>query len=97
VVSQALFKRVDVKGRIAVLEILIATHAVRAMIRESKTHQLPSALQTGKKYGMQTLDDAIMTHLKSGRISGNEAYMRCVDKEKFRDYLTEQPDDFTEI
>lgn len=97
VVSQALFKRIDVKGRVAVLEILIATHAVRAMIREAKTHQIPSALQTGKKYGMQTLDDAIMNLLKSGRINANEAYMKCVDKDKFRAYLTESPEDFTEI
>jgi twitching motility protein PilT len=97
VVSQALFKRIDVKGRVAVLEILIATHAVRAMIRESKTHQILSALQTGKKYGMQTLDDAIAVHLKAGRISPMEAYMKCVDKEKFRQYLTETPEDFTEL
>ncbi len=97
VVSQALFKRVDVKGRVAVLEILIATHAVRAMIREAKTHQIPSALQTGKKYGMQTLDDAIATLLKAGKISPTEAYMKCVDKDKFRAYLTEAPDDFTEM
>ncbi|MGC9197107.1 MAG: type IV pilus twitching motility protein PilT [Syntrophobacteraceae bacterium] len=97
VISQALFKRIDVKGRVAVLEILIATHAVRAMIRESKTHQLPSALQTGKKYGMQTLDDAISTHLQAGRIDPTEAYMKCVDKDKFRQYLTEAPPDFTEV
>ncbi len=97
VISQALFKRTDVKGRVAVLEILIATHAVRAMIREAKTHQVPSALQTGKKYGMQTLDDAISTLLKSGKISATEAYMKCVDKEKFRAYLTEPPEDFTEV
>ncbi|MDY6909989.1 MAG: type IV pilus twitching motility protein PilT [Thermodesulfobacteriota bacterium] len=97
VISQALFKRVDIKGRIATLEILIATHAVRAMIRESKTHQIPSAIQTGKKYGMQTLDDAIMAHLQAGRISPNEAYMKCVDKEKFKPYLTEPPADFTEV
>jgi len=97
VISQALFKRIDIKGRIATLEILIATHAVRAMIRESKTHQIPSAIQTGKKYGMQTLDDAIMAHLQAGRISPNEAYMKCVDKEKFKSYLTEPPADFTEV
>jgi twitching motility protein PilT len=97
VISQALFKRVDVKGRTAVLEILIATHAVRAMIREAKTHQVPSAMQTGKKYGMQTLDDGISAQLKMGRISASEAYMKCVDKEKFRPYLTEAPQDFTEI
>jgi twitching motility protein PilT len=67
------------------------------MIRESKTHQIQSALQTGKKYGMQTLDDAIFAHLKAGRISSTEAYMKCVDKEKFRAYLTEPPPDFTEV
>ncbi|NLI81612.1 MAG: type IV pilus twitching motility protein PilT [Deltaproteobacteria bacterium] len=97
VVSQALFKRVDVKGRMAVLEIMIATHAVRAMIRESKTHQIVSAMQTGKKYGMQTLDDGIMAALQAGKISPDEAYMKCVDKEKFKPYLTEPPIDFTEV
>lgn len=97
VIAQALFKRIDVKGRCAVLEILVATHAVRAMIRESKTHQITSAMQTGKKYGMQTLDDGIFAQLKSGRISPDEAYMKCVDKEKFKPYLTEPPQDFTEV
>lgn len=97
VVSQALFKRIDAKGRIACLEILIATHAVRAMVREGKTHQIPSSIQTGKKYGMQTLDDAIMGHLQAGRISPDEAYMRCVDKAKFKPYLTEPPADFTDV
>ena len=97
VLSQALFKRIDVKSRIAVVEILVATHAVRALIRESKTHQLLSALQTGKKYGMQTLDDGIAAHLQSGKISPEEAYMKCVDKERFRPYLTEPPADFTEV
>jgi twitching motility protein PilT len=97
VLSQALFKRIDVKGRIAVMEILIATHAVRAMIRESKTHQIVSAMQTGKKYGMQTLDDGIAFHLQAGRISPEEAYMKSVDKERFKPYLTEPPADFTEV
>ncbi|HDM76475.1 MAG TPA: type IV pilus twitching motility protein PilT [Deltaproteobacteria bacterium] len=97
VVSQALFKRIDRPGRVAVLEILIATHAVRALIREGKTFQIPSAIQTGKKYGMQTLDDAIMDLLKAGIISGDEAYMKCVDKEKFKPYISAPPADFTEV
>lgn len=97
VISQALFKRIDVKGRVAVQEILIATHGVRAMIREAKTHQIPSALQTGKKYGMQTLDDGILGLLRMGKISPDEAYMKCVEKEKFRPYLTSPPTDFTEV
>jgi twitching motility protein PilT len=97
VISQALFRRMDIKGRIAVLEILIATHAVRAMIRESKTHQIISAMQAGKKYGMQTLDDGIAAHLQANRVSPAEAYMKCVDKERFRPYLTAPPEDFTEV
>jgi len=60
VVAQVLFKRIDKKGRCAAMEILIATPAVRNLIREGKTHQIPSMIQTGKQYGMQLLDDAIM-------------------------------------
>jgi len=97
VLSQALFKRIDRKGRVAVLEIMIATHAVRALIREAKTHQIPSSIQTGKKYGMQTLDDGIMTLLRKGMISPDEAYMKCVEKEKFKPFLTAPPTDFTEV
>ena len=63
VVSQTLFKRTDIKGRCAALEILIATPAVRNLIREGKTYQIASVMQTGKKYGMQTLDDAILGFL----------------------------------
>ena len=57
VVSQTLLKRIDIKGRVAALEILICTPAVRNLIREGKTYQIPSVMQTGKKYGMQSLDD----------------------------------------
>ena len=66
VVAQVLFRRVDTRGRCAALEIMIATPAVRNLIREAKTHQLPSSIQTGKRYGMQLLDDAIMELLTKG-------------------------------
>lgn len=97
VVAQSLFKRIDIPGRICCPEILIATHAVRALIRENKTFQIPTAIQTGKKYGMQSLDDAIMSHLKAHRIGPEEAYMKCDDKEKFRPFLRTPPADFTEV
>ena len=97
VVSQTLFKRVDVKGRVAALEILICTAAVRNLIREAKTYQIPSAMQTGKKYGMQTLDDSIMEHLKKGRISPEAAYNNAIEKPKFVQFLRQPPIDFTEI
>ncbi|MDO5674430.1 MAG: type IV pilus twitching motility protein PilT [bacterium] len=97
VVSQTLFKRIDVKGRVAALEILICTPAVRNLIREAKTYQILSSMQTGKKYGMQTLDDAIEELLTKKKISGEDAYANCNDKNRFIKYLRKQPADFTEI
>jgi twitching motility protein PilT len=96
VVSQTLFKRLDIKGRVAALEIMIATPAVRNLIREGKTYQIPSMIQTGKKYGMQTLDDAIMDLLQRRIIDATDAYSKCVDKSKFLPYLKNPPEDFTE-
>ena len=96
VVAQNLFKRVDKKGRVAALEIMIAIPAVRNLIREAKTFQIPSAMQTGKKYGMQTLDDAIMAHLQGKRISADDAYSKSNDKAKFMPFLKNPPTDFTE-
>jgi twitching motility protein PilT len=97
VVSQTLFKRIDIKGRCAALEILIATPAVRNLIREGKTYQILSSMQTGKKFGMQTLDDAIMEFLEKKMISPDEAYSNCVEKAKFLKYLKKAPSDFTEV
>ena len=97
VVSQTLFKRRDIKGRVAALEILICTAAVRNLIREAKTYQIPSAMQTGKKYGMQTLDDAIFDLMKKTWISAEDAYINSTEKQKFVGYLKKPPTDFTEI
>ena len=97
VVSQALFKRIDIKGRVAALEILICTPAVRNLIREAKTYQIPSVMQTGKKYGMQTVDDAIMALLEKKKISAEDAYTNCLEKQKFVKFLRKPPTDFTEI
>lgn len=97
IISQVLFKRADRKGRCAALEILIANSAVRNLIRESKTFQIPSMIQTGKKYGMQLLDDSIMDLYNKGWISGDEAYIKANDKAKFRPLLKAPPTDFTEV
>ena len=97
VVSQTLFKRIDIKGRVAALEILIATPAVRNLIRDAKTFQILSTMQTGKKFGMQTLDDAIMELLDKKMISPDAAYSNCVEKSKFVKFLKNPPSDFTEV
>lgn len=97
IVAQNLFKRVDKKGRAAALEILIATPAVRNLIRENKVFQINSVIETGRKYGMQALDEAIMQLLQSGAVDAEQAYNKAVHKSKFREFLREPPQDFTEV
>jgi twitching motility protein PilT len=91
VVAQNLFKRIDKKGRVAALEILIFTTAIANLVREGKTHQIPGMIQVGKKLGNQPLDDAIMDHLKMKRISPEEAFDKSLDKKKFRAFLANPP------
>lgn len=94
VVAQNLFKRVDKKGRCAALEILVVTPAVSNLVREEKTFQIPSAIQTGKKYGMQSLDDAILDLLNKGWIGAEDAYDKCIEKQRFVPFLKKPPEDF---
>ncbi len=93
VVAQNLFKRVDKKGRVAALEILVVTNAIGNLIREGKTHQIPGMIQVGKKLGNMPLDDSIMEHIRMKRISPEEAYDKCIDRKKFRPFLTHPPDE----
>ncbi len=68
VVSQLLLPTKDKKGRVAALEIMVATIAIRNLIRESKTHQMPSAIQTGTALGMQSLEQALKTLVMQSRV-----------------------------
>jgi twitching motility protein PilT len=92
VVAQNLFKRIDKKGRLAVLEILVVTPATSNLIREGKTFQIPSVIQTGKKYGMQSLDDAILEAMQAKKISPEDAYDKAIVKERFVQFLKEPPE-----
>ena len=87
VISQILFKRVDIQGRCAALEIMTSTASVRNLIRESKTFQLTSVMQTGKANGMQLLDEELVRLLKSGKISVNDALSHALDKNMFKDFI----------
>ncbi|MEK6641310.1 MAG: type IV pilus twitching motility protein PilT [Nitrospirota bacterium] len=92
VVAQNLFKRIDKKGRCAALEILVCTPAVGNLIRDAKTVQIASVMQTGKAMGMQTLDDAIQDLLTKKWISPEEAYEKSIDKNRFAKLLKTPPD-----
>lgn len=96
VVAQNLFKRIDKQGRCAVLEIMVCNNAIGNLIRESKTFQIPSMIQVGKKFGMQTLDDAILDVLGKKWISPADAYDKCIDKTKFAQFLSTPPDELNQ-
>ncbi len=71
VICQNLIKRKEGKGRVAALEIMIATHAIRNLIREGKIAQIPSSIQTGKQFGMQTMDNALKELLEKDLVSAD--------------------------
>lgn len=86
IISQRLLPAVG-GGRIAVAEILVATPAVRNIIREGKTHQLDAVIQTGGEYGMITMDKALAQLVKSGKITADEAKGYAIDTEELEKLL----------
>lgn len=81
IISQQLVPKIDESGRIAALEIMIATPAIQNLIREGKTYQIQSSIQTGAKYGMKTMDMSLVELYKSNKISYETAVTYSVDKE----------------
>lgn len=83
IVSQQLLPRADGTGRVVAAEILIATDAVKNLIREGKTHQIYSSMQAGGKFGMQVMDQALATLAKKGVVTKDMALERCHHVEEF--------------
>ncbi|HIJ87998.1 MAG TPA: type IV pilus twitching motility protein PilT [Desulfuromonadales bacterium] len=88
VICQQLLKTAEGKGRIAALEIMLGTPAIGNLIREGKTFQIPSIMQTAKKDGMQLMDQHLLDLLKTKKVNPEEAYRCAVDKKQFEQYLT---------
>lgn len=84
IVAQQLLPRIDGKGRIVATEILIGTSAVRAVIREHRTEQLPTMIQTGAQYGMKTMDKSLKELYQSGVISYETATSKAKDLTEFK-------------
>ncbi len=87
VVAQQLLKKADKSGRIAAMEILFVNAATANMIRESKTFQIPSIIQTGKAEGMQLMDQTIMDYLMQRVITPEEALLKSNDKKAFEKFI----------
>ena len=78
---QTLVPTVDGTGRVAAVEVMVCNPGVRAMIRDGKLQQIPGALQSGAKDGMQTLNAHLAAHVRAGRISREAALEHCSDRE----------------
>lgn len=87
VISQQLLPTKDESSRIAALEIMVSTAGIENLIREGKSNQLESALQTGSKYGMRTMDISIAQLYKEGIISFETAIAYAVDKENVKNMM----------
>jgi twitching motility protein PilT len=82
VVTQQLIPTSDGNGRVAAIEVMVTTPAIRNLIREGKVHQIYSAMQAGGRFGMQTMDMSLAAHVKAGRITQQMAFERCHDPEE---------------
>lgn len=87
VVSQTLLPKIG-GGRVAALEVLIITPAISNLIREGKTFQIASAMQTGKSHGMMLLNDSLFDLVEKGIVEPRDAYLKAVDKTSFETMLT---------
>ncbi len=87
VISQVLLKRVDKPGRVAAIEVMLGTNAIRNQIRSNKIAQIATTIEMGRELGMQSTDQALLDHLRAGRISLEGARERASDKSKFPDSL----------
>jgi len=91
VIAQALIPRKDGKGRVAALEVLVANTAIRNLIREGKTFQIPSIIQTGQQYGMQSLDSHLRDLVNKGIITKEEAVKKALDPKMFSEVPDRPP------
>ena len=94
IVAQQLLKTADGKGRVAAHEILIGTSGITALIREGKTFQIPSLMQTAQSVGMQTMDMALERLVAKGTITAEAALEKAIDKESFQRLMKQKNPDF---
>src|SRR5690606_14831340 len=90
IVSQTLIKRAKGRGRVVATEVLMATHAVTNLIREGKTHQIPSAMQAGRELGMHTMDQSLADLVNAGAITYDAALTKTHDPSVLKRLVTRE-------
>ncbi|MGV8145081.1 MAG: type IV pilus twitching motility protein PilT [Alkaliphilus sp.] len=81
IVSQQLLPRIDEPGRIVATEVMVVTNAISNLIREGKTHQIQTSIQTGMKFGMKTMDTSLLEVYKKGKIDRELLLSHCIDRD----------------
>ena len=89
VITQVLVKTADARGRRAVCEVMVMTKAIAKLIMTDQTHQIPSQLQTGKEYGMQLMDMALLAAIRAKEIDPDDAFAYATDKRQFQNFVTD--------
>lgn len=96
VISQQLLPTIHRPGRAAAMEIMINTPAVSNLIRQGKLDQLETAMQSGGRLGMKTMDNALLELVEKGWVSGEEAYRQANNKHKFKQFIEDEAEDEVE-
>ncbi|HXC10656.1 MAG TPA: hypothetical protein VNV61_17105, partial [Steroidobacteraceae bacterium] len=89
VITQVLLKTPDQRARRAVCEIMVLTKAIGKLIMTDQSHQIPSQLQMGKEYGMQLMDQALLTAINAKEVDPEQAYSYASDKRQFQRFVTD--------
>jgi len=89
VVTQVLIKATDGRGRRAICEVMVMTKAIAKLIQSDQTHQIPAQLQTGREYGMQVLDQALLAAIQAREIDPDDAYGYASEKRAFQKFVTD--------
>jgi twitching motility protein PilT len=87
VIAQTLLPTADGQGRVVAAELMLATPAIRNLIRDEKIYQIPSTIQISRKIGMQSLDQSLKDLMMSGKITREEALRKAINKKAFLDYI----------
>lgn len=87
IISQQLLPKVGEKGRVAAFEIMVANPAIRNLIREEKIHQIDNSIQTGGKYGMQTMDNSLLELYNKGVISKDTLLSQAINRDIIKRYI----------
>jgi twitching motility protein PilT len=87
IISQQLVPRKDGNGRALAMEILMMTPAAANLIRDARTFQLRSTMQTGKKFGMKLMDDSLIELVEAGTVEPKEAFIRAENPQNLVKYM----------